>query len=320
MNTLAELVDLYVRARRDRGDITRDTARNIGYHLDGFVESFGARPLTQLTRSAVERWQGTIGELSPATRRGRLSSVRGFCRWLAQQHYAKVDATQDIPPIRQPRSVPRALPLDAVTRLLNAAPDLRAKAILWLMVGLGLRCVEVARLEYADYDRRAGTILVTGKYLSERLLPVSEETRLAIDEYLASTSAISGPLIRSYRHPRSGLRPDTISQMVSKWMTAAGIKDHRRDGVSAHALRHTAASDVLDKVHDLRVVQQMLGHERLATTAIYLRRVDAGQLREAMEGRTYGAVNDLPERSLPGVELPADSSAVGGRLGGSELP
>jgi site-specific recombinase XerD len=57
--------------------------------------------------------------------------------------------------------------------------------------------------------------------------------------------------------------------------------------VSAHALRHTAASDVLDRCKDLRIVQQMLGHQHLATTAIYLRRASLVDMRTAMEGRRY---------------------------------
>ena len=70
-------------------------------------------------------------------------------------------------------------------------------------------------------------------------------------------------------------------------MSDAGIKHRRRDGVSAHALRHTAASDVLDECGDLRVVQAMIGHIHLATTAVYLRRADLAQMREAMAGRDY---------------------------------
>jgi site-specific recombinase XerD len=76
---------------------------------------------------------------------------------------------------------------------------------------------------------------------------------------------------------------------VQQWMVDAGLKRRPRDGVSAHSLRHTCASDVLDACHDLRVVQQMLGHQHLATTAIYLRRADLSQMRDAMAGRRYRA-------------------------------
>jgi integrase len=83
------------------------------------------------------------------------------------------------------------------------------------------------------------------------------------------------------------LAPDTISGMVSEWMRAAGVKSWARDGVSAHALRHTCASDVLEHSKDLRAVQDMLGHRHLQTTSVYLRRANLDRLREAMGGRRY---------------------------------
>lgn len=113
-----------------------------------------------------------------------------------------------------------------------------------------------------------------------------DEVAKALDEYLAEYPAQFGPLIRAYRTD-TRLMPDSISGMVSEWMRAAGVKRRSRDGRSAHSFRHTAASDVLDKCPDLRVVQQMLGHAHLTTTTIYLRRASMGQLREAMAGRRY---------------------------------
>jgi site-specific recombinase XerC len=75
--------------------------------------------------------------------------------------------------------------------------------------------------------------------------------------------------------------------MVAEWMRAAGVKRRPYDGNSAHALRHTAASDVLEVSGDLRAVQAMLGHSQLQTTSIYLRRAELGRLRDAMTGRPY---------------------------------
>lgn len=108
-----------------------------------------------------------------------------------------------------------------------------------------------------------------------------------MDAYLDRFPASFGPLVRSYRDPSKSLGADTLSGMVAEWMRAAGVKRRSRDGVSAHCFRHTAASDVLDNCNDLRVVQQMLGHQHLTTTAIYLRRASMGKMREAMAGRRY---------------------------------
>lgn len=290
MGTLTKLTTAYIAERRRRGEITAGTATNVRYGLDSLDRSFGDRPINQLTRRAIERWMETLGHLAPATRRNQLAAARGFCRWLVARGLLERDPTADVARIRQPRSVPRALGRDDVARLWRALPDSRARAIVALMVGCGLRCVEVARLESTDWDRDAGMIRVVGKGMHVRELPVPDEVRRVLDRYLGEVGGVrSGPLIRASRSPADGLSAPTISTYVSRWMTAAELKAGRWDGRSAHALRHTCASDVLDVCGDLRVVQEMLGHAHLSSSAIYLRRAGMARLREAMAGRDYGA-------------------------------
>lgn len=288
MTTLSRYTTTYVAGRRARGEIGAGTAANHRYSLDSLDLSFGSRPISQLTPRAIEHWLETVGHLSPATRRNHLSTVRGFCRWMVREGHLATDPTKEVATIRQPRSVPRAMPKADVARLWRVLPDDRAKVIVSLMLGCGLRCVEVSRLETTDYDPDAGTIIVVGKGGHQRILPVPGAVARAVDRYIAETGgATSGPLVRSSRIRSRGLSAETISTYVSRWMEAAGIKHGRWDGRSAHALRHTAASDVLDACRDLRIVQAMLGHEHLSTTAIYLRRADLSQMRHAMEGRDY---------------------------------
>ena len=80
----------------------------------------------------------------------------------------------------------------------------------------------------------------------------------------------------------------TISGYTRRWLRDAGVKSRSLDGRSAHGLRRTAGSDVMDACGDIRVVQEMLGHSQIETTArYYLRPVTLAQMRAAMEGRTY---------------------------------
>lgn len=291
--TLEPLSRRYLDERTQRSEIGGNTLRNQRSILAAFTREFGNRPPDRLTRRFIERWLGTIGHLAPSTRRYHLSTVRVFCRWLIDRDVITRDPTDGLAPIRQPRSVPRALNSPDVAALLQVLPDQRARAIVWLMVGCGLRCCEVSRLTVSDYDPHGETITVTGKGAHERVLPIPTRVAREVDRYLNETGVVTGPLIRSHYNPARGIGADTISKYVSRWMDDAGIKHGRRDGRSAHALRHTAASDVLDRGADLRVVQAMLGHQHLNTTSIYLRRANLGQLREAMEGRSYNGT-DLP--------------------------
>lgn len=288
MDTLSPLVGEYLRSRHARGEINDKTLRDTRYPLASFAASFGRRPLTQLGARAVDRWLENIGHLAPATRRNYVSQVRTFCGWLVAQGKIARNPTAHLKPIRQPRSQPRTLTPTEVSMLLASLPDERARAIVWLQVGCGCRCVEVSRLTVADYDPRGKTIRLVGKGGHERTIPVPDEAAAAIDAYLNAAGSRGGPLIRS--HNGAVLSPRTISTYVRKWMITAGVKHAPLDGRSAHGLRRTAASDVMDLTGNIQVVQEMLGHSDVSVTArSYLRPVTLSQLREAMAGRTYAA-------------------------------
>lgn len=292
MTTMGGLTQQWLRGRRDRGELGAHTVKVYRCALDSFAVSYGHRPVRQLGVSDMERWMASRGAIRPSTRRKDMYIVRMFCRWLVRERHIRSNPCDELAPIRRPDSLPRALPHDAIVALFDACPNQRARAIVALMVHLGLRCCEVERLCVEDWDRRDDVIRVRGKNDNERWLPMVPECATELVRYLGHHPAASGPFIRSYADDSRALSAVTISIQVGRWMRDAGLKTYRFDGVSAHALRHTAASDVLDASGDLRVVQEMLGHRHLNTTAIYLRRASAQKMREAMAGRTYagGAV------------------------------
>jgi site-specific recombinase XerC len=284
--TLQPLVTLYIADGNRTGRWGAKSARGVSYRLSNFGVVFGQRPINQLTRHAVDRWLGNISNLAPGTRRIHLSAVRCFCRWLVDNGHIATNPTKGLT-IRTPRAVPRALAMDKVERLLRVLPDARARAIVMLMLHCGVRCVELSRAEVEDYDPRNATILLHGKGGHERVLPIPGDARRALDGYLVERSVVSGPLFPSCFNPSAPIGAARISTLLGEWIRDAGIKRARFDGVAAHALRHTAASDVYDATHDLQAVQEMLGHASLATTQIYMRRANLDRLRTAMEGRDY---------------------------------
>lgn len=309
VRTLSPYITKYLRERRDRGEITSKTAECLHERLDLLNQHFGARPLNKLSEIAIERWLGSTGECRASTRRAYLSTVRGFCRWMVRRGHLRTDPTAELSRIKEPRAVPRALSAEKVARLVASRPDLRSQLIIWLMVQLGLRCCEVAGLDVEDYDPVARTLFVRGKGSHERVLPVPAIVAGALGAYVDETGRRSGPLIRSETRPSHAILASTVSQLVSAWMWDAGIKVAAGDGIAAHALRHTAASDVLDKCNDLRVVQALLGHSNIATTSRYLRRAALDQIRAAMEGRTYAALELIVMPDTPAPPEPGGSTS-----------
>ena len=168
------------------------------------------------------------------------------------------------------------MPAASIARLRLVLPDQRAELIVALMFHMGLRCVEVSRLRAMDYDPAAAVMVVTGKFSDQRKLPVPAPVVAA----LAGWGRGGG----SGRDTLVGISANTISKLVSAWMGAAGLKAGAYDGVSAHALRHTMASNMLDRCGNVHTVQGALGHQSLATTERYLRSPDLDAMRAAMDG------------------------------------
>ncbi|HSS08681.1 MAG TPA: tyrosine-type recombinase/integrase, partial [Acidimicrobiales bacterium] len=256
MMLLADVVDVYVSDRYDRGEIGLRTATHLRSRLASLVKACPACWIGQVDRLVIRRWQASIGCHQAPTRRAYLSTVKTFCRWAVEWDYLPADPTAGVATVREPKREPRALSDDEVRRLLAVLPDLRAEVIVGLELGCGLRCIEVARLSVRDYDPTALTLLAVGKGSDERRLPVPTATAAVLDEWLALKRP-GGRVVC--------LSANRISRLVSAWMAEAGIKVGSYDGVSAHALRHTFASNMLDRCGNVRLVQEALGHQSLAT-------------------------------------------------------
>lgn len=275
---LPHLAEQYVADRVTRGRFRPRTATTVTITLRGLCRFVpDGEPLTS---THIEAWIGGT-KMAPATLRTRLSQIRAFCHWLLRHGHLTDDPSFFVDSPRPPRYVPRGLKTPAVAGVLDSCPDARARAIILLMCQEGLRCGEVAALELGDVDFEERLILVRGKGGHQRVLPVSDETWGAMLEYLAEYPANAGPLVRSYNDVYSGIDASYISTLVAKWIRAGGIE------ATAHALRHTAATDMLRSGAHLRDVQHALGHVSLSTTQRYLPWV-VGDLRTAMAGRKYG--------------------------------
>lgn len=284
--TVGQLIGPFVKEHTARGLYTGKSARNARGNLRRFAQHVGQRQLPNIGRTHIEGWLASLEKLAPATQRTYLSTVRQFFSWAVRHRYCRRNPAHEVDAPKQPRSVPRALSQESIAAVLDHCPDARGRLIVTLMVQQGLRCIEVHRLTMGDLDWNHNTMRVVGKGHHERILPIMAETRQALDQYLDEHPAPAGPLIRSYRQTHRPLGPDTISRTVAGWMWDAGIKRRARDGVSAHAGRHTCATDMLRSGAHLRDVQAALGHAHLQTTEIYLPLLVNG-LSDAMGGRQY---------------------------------
>lgn len=138
-----------------------------------------------------------------------------------------------------------------------------------------------------------------------------------LDAYLTEHPATTGPLVRSYTKPWQPLHPHYLGQMAAQWMRDAGVKRTQWDGRSAHTLRHSAATEVLDATSDIRLAQELLRHTHLASTEYYLGRSGTDRVRAAREARarrllTASAYPDSVEHASNGVPRIAPAQHTAG--------
>jgi site-specific recombinase XerD len=265
-------VERYVSGRAARGEISANTARQLRWRLGTLVRSVGELDVAELRREHILAWAAVIGHQRPASRRAYLSTVKTFCRWALDEELLERDPTARLSAVREPRRAPRALSAAQMGRLTLVLPDQRARLIVALMGRLGLRCCEVANLCVEHYDTDLEALSVRGKRDDARMVAVPGDVAQSLRAHLRGRPA--GKLV-------SGTAA-TLSRQVTGWMDEAGLKVAPYDGMSAHALRHTAASDALERCGNVRTVQELLGHANLATTDRYLRRADLAAQRAAL--------------------------------------
>ena len=289
--TVKRLVLKYCAEMEDSGYWTASSRSANSSKLWSFAKVVCDDP-AKVNRAHVAKWLATPN-LSAAYRRSRVSTLRGFTKWCVLNGYMKVDPAiaAKAPPV--PAALPRALTPGQVAKVLSACPDSRARVVVLLMAQEGLRRKEVAEMQVADVDLANSSVLVRGKGGAgqvTRMLPLSDETRQALDDYLTECPASFGPLVRSKVHPDRGITAHSLGEMVSEVMQSAGVHVVG-DGKSGHALRHSMAHHMIDNGATVLEVKAALGHATVKTTEVYLRgRVE--DLRTAMGGRKYRGAAD----------------------------
>lgn len=285
--TMRQAVDRYLSERFIRGELADESVPVIRSTLRRWLRFVEGRSPAEWTRADVEAWLADV-KLRPNTRKSMLTKLRPFVQWLALAGELERDVTMGLSVRNIPKGAPRDLAEEDVARLLAVVPDERGVVIVVTMLQVGLRCGDLTRILITDLDVRHQGLDVRakgGRGEVTHWAPIPDEAWDVITAWLDATGWRSGPLVRSYTTGQA-LRPHTVSTYVAKWMGDAGLKNFPRDGVSAHALRHTCAEHMLERGAELREVQHALGQRSIRSAEIYSRRRPRG-IREAMEGRRY---------------------------------
>lgn len=313
----ADALSGQIRGYLDHLAVERGAARNTlaSYGRDlarygDYLRGCGVHDLASVDEAAVAGFLASLRQGDPATGAAPLAAssaaralvaVRGLHRFAAAEHIVDADVAREVHPPRPGRRLPKALSVDDVLRLLDAAGGagagtgageaadggatargLRDRALLETLYSTGARISEAIALDVDDVDAEDRSVMLAGKGGKQRVVPVGRPALAAIDAYLVrgrpALAKRGGPAL--FLNSRGGrLSRQSAWQVLQDAAARAGIDS----GVSPHTLRHSFATHLLEGGADVRVVQELLGHASVSTTQIYTM-VTVTSLREVWAG------------------------------------
>lgn len=216
----------------------------------------------------LKRKQNTNSSISR-----KISAVRSFHKFLLLEKLVDKNIARGISLPKKEQKLPIILSLDEVEALMIASDgfeplELRNKAMLELLYGCGLRVSELLALRLQDLHINMGFINVVGKGNKERIVPIGDEAKAAIKRYLEEGRTVLKKIPGDIVFVNS--RGSNISRVgLYKTLKKLAIRAGIMKDISPHTLRHSYASHLLENGVNLRMVQELLGHEDISTTQIY---------------------------------------------------
>ena len=282
----AALIEAHLRGLRLERGLSEQTAAAYRRDLYQFADFIGAKGVSLLSASSedVRSFLGSP-EWRPSTRARKAAAMRPFYKEALQSSIVSVDPTRGLAGVRLESTLPKVLSVAEVDRMLSLPKSdprgLRDKAILETLYGAGLRASELLALRIQDVDFEVGFVRTVGKGDKERVVPLGRTALQALNLYidrgrplLGTSGSLKAPELFVSNRGRA-LTRQSLHLIIKRYAKDAGLLGP----VSAHTLRHSFATHLLEGGADLRAVQEMLGHSDLSTTQIYTH-VSSGHLQK----------------------------------------
>ncbi len=237
-------------------------------HFNQFLK----KDLLNVSPTDIKNYLKHINNLTTKTISHNISSINNFYNYLQVIEIISYNPTNEIERPKMEKNIPTYLSLEEVSNLLNIEVNnefnARNKAILELLYSSGIRISELTSMELSNIDLDDCLIRIMGKGSKERIIPLGDYAIDALKEYIYNYRDKLNKKNSSYvfLNNRGGV---LSRQFIFKTIKNECIKKGIKKNVSPHTLRHTFATHLLKNGADLRIIQELLGHENLSTTQIY---------------------------------------------------
>ena len=263
---LPDCYRVYMVAKKIEG-LSKGTLQTYKLYLEHFLFNV-CKPIEEITANDIRvylySYQQTR-QVSNRTMDGRRLVLNTFFDWCFQEGYISQNPCRQIHPIKYEAKLVEPLTGVELELVRDACRTQREKALIEMFYSTGCRVSEMARLQKADVDFRKGEVHLFGKGSKHRISYINAKAEVALKKYLLQRIDDNPSLFVSERKPYKPLAKEGIEAIIKKIGERSGIG--RR--VYPHLIRHTTATDALERGMNVAEVQKILGHEKLDTTMIY---------------------------------------------------
>lgn len=246
------------------------TALNYKLDVEEFQRLSQGIPINKIDYPLLRRYLMELKgkQPKPRTLARKISALRSFFKFLQREKIIQNNPALLLTTPKLDKKLPKFLTEEEMVRFIES-PSLtketgkRDRALLETLYSTGIRVSELVGLNVDSVDFIGNVVKVLGKGKKERLVPIGNKALEALKDYLESRKHDTKAIFLNRNGKR--LTSRSINNIVDKYIQAGGLKFH----ISAHVLRHSFATHLLNRGADLRCVQELLGHANLSTTQIY---------------------------------------------------
>jgi integrase/recombinase XerC len=271
-----EALEAFYQYLRNEKHFSAHTLAAYQRDLSKFLDYCAQYTLTQVSAITAQDIRHNLAHLHRSGLGGKslqrwLSAVRSFFNFCIRRGWCNNNPADDVQAPKAPRSLPKTLDTDQAARFVELSGDsfldYRDRALLELIYSSGLRLSEVTSLNLDHLDLRDGLVTVVGKGNKTRTLPVGSKAIEALQQWLPHRALHAKDAVPAVFITRTGAR--ISNRAVQARLQHLSLRQGMDNPIHPHMLRHSFASHMLESSSDLRLVQELLGHENISTTQIY---------------------------------------------------
>lgn len=259
-------IDIFLEALSAEKGRSQKTLESYASDLNHADESISGG-LLKASQNQVQAYLSSLPD-KPSSIARKASALRGFYKFLMLEKIITENPATNLELPKRNRALPKFLSVDEIELLISSAGDtrhsVRLRAMIELLYASGLRVSELCELPTSAI--LGDKLLIHGKGAKERIVPIHETARHALQKWLALREDDKSKYVFPSNSKTGHITRDGFFKILKQCAILAGIDPHR---VSPHVLRHSFASHLLAGGANLRIIQTMLGHEDISTTQIY---------------------------------------------------